>query len=156
MEALQSAGEKLAWMPKPASSCLPDPQGSFAMIAKRDDSQPSFAKSTSPGGTTAAAIKAFEDGGFRDLVLKAMCAARDGARAREIVKIKVGLQPKASKAALSAGKMAPQSQGERAARRWRRQSGADRSPKRSLQRAKSRLSICAALVQEQDDRNSYQ
>ncbi|MFM8238845.1 MAG: pyrroline-5-carboxylate reductase [Actinomycetota bacterium] len=32
---------------------------------------------TSPNGTTAAAIAAFEEGGFRDLVLRAMTAARD-------------------------------------------------------------------------------
>lgn len=37
---------------------------------------------TSPNGTTAAALAAFEEGGFRDLVLRAMTAARD--RGREL------------------------------------------------------------------------
>ena len=32
---------------------------------------------TSPGGTTAAALKAFEDAGFRELVKRALTAARD-------------------------------------------------------------------------------
>jgi pyrroline-5-carboxylate reductase len=32
---------------------------------------------TSPGGTTHAAITAFESGGFRELVKKALTAARD-------------------------------------------------------------------------------
>ena len=79
MEALQAAGQKLGLDAetsfKLAAQTL---KGASAMISKGDDTPARLReKVTSPGGTTAAALKAFEDAGFRDIVLKAMTAARD-------------------------------------------------------------------------------
>ena len=79
MEALQAAGEKLGLDTETsfrlASQTL---TGAAAMIAQRADTPARLReKVTSPGGTTAAALRAFEEAGLRELVLKAMTAARD-------------------------------------------------------------------------------
>lgn len=79
MEAMQAAGEQLG-LDKETSFKLAAQtiQGAAAMIQMRSDDPATLrAKVTSPGGTTEAAIKAFENSGFRDIVLKAMTAARD-------------------------------------------------------------------------------
>ncbi len=82
MEALQASGEKLGLDPatsfKLASQTI---TGAAAMIAARQDSPASLReKVTSPGGTTAAALKVFEEAGFRELIYKALAAARDKGR----------------------------------------------------------------------------
>lgn len=86
MEALQSAGEKLgldsATSFKLAAQTL---TGASAMIAKQTHTPTQLRERvTSPGGTTAAALQVFEESGFRELVLKALTAARD--RGRELGK----------------------------------------------------------------------
>jgi pyrroline-5-carboxylate reductase len=79
MEALQASGERLGL--SPAASFLLAGQtlaGAAAMIQAGEKSPADLRVAvTSPGGTTAAALKVFEDGGFRDLVDRAMRAARD-------------------------------------------------------------------------------
>jgi pyrroline-5-carboxylate reductase len=71
MEALQAAGEALGLEPAVAFDLAAQTLvGASAMIAQR-------AAVTSPGGTTAAALKAFDDAGFRALVQTALTAARD-------------------------------------------------------------------------------
>jgi pyrroline-5-carboxylate reductase len=79
MEALQAAGESLGLAPEAAFGLAAQTlAGASAMVLKRDKAPAELrAAVTSPGGTTAAALKVFEDGGFRDLVLKALTAARD-------------------------------------------------------------------------------
>lgn len=79
MEAMQAAGEKLGLDAETSFKLAAQTiKGAAAMIEKRDDTPARLReKVTSPGGTTAAALKAFEDAGFRDIVLKAMTAARD-------------------------------------------------------------------------------
>ncbi|MEM7379389.1 MAG: pyrroline-5-carboxylate reductase [Pseudomonadota bacterium] len=54
-----------------------------ATMAQQDDRDPAALREgvTSKGGTTAAALSTFEQGGFRELVASAMTAARDRARA---------------------------------------------------------------------------
>jgi len=79
MEALQAAGESLGLGPEAcyalASQTL---AGAAAMILQGAKSPAELRTAvTSPGGTTAAALKVFEDGGFRDLVARALRAARD-------------------------------------------------------------------------------
>ncbi len=79
MEALQAAGEKLGLE---AETCFQlaaqTLAGASEMIQRRTDSPARLReKVTSPGGTTAAALKAFEEGGFKPLVEKALRAARD-------------------------------------------------------------------------------
>jgi pyrroline-5-carboxylate reductase len=57
--------------------------GAATMLAKEGRTPEDLrAEVTSAGGTTAAATRAFEDGGFRELVARAMRAARD--RSREL------------------------------------------------------------------------
>jgi pyrroline-5-carboxylate reductase len=57
--------------------------GAATMLAKEGRSPEDLrAEVTSAGGTTAAATRAFEEGGFRQLVERAMRAARD--RSREL------------------------------------------------------------------------
>lgn len=79
MEALQAAGERLGLRPEAAFGLAAQTlAGAAAMVLKGDRSPAELrAAVTSPGGTTAAALKAFEEGGFRELVLKALTAARD-------------------------------------------------------------------------------
>lgn len=84
MEALQEAGHKLG-LDAEASFRLASQtlKGAAAMIEERKDSPSRLReKVTSPGGTTAAALKAFEDGKLKELVLQALTAARD--RGREL------------------------------------------------------------------------
>jgi pyrroline-5-carboxylate reductase len=79
MEALQAAGEKLG-LDAETSFLLASQTitGAAAMIAQRAVTPARLReKVTSPGGTTAAALKAFEEAGLREIVLKAMTAARD-------------------------------------------------------------------------------
>lgn len=78
MEALQAAGQSLGLAPEAAFSLAAQTLvGASAML--KGDRTPADLRAavTSPGGTTAAAIQVFEAGGFRDLVLKALTAARD-------------------------------------------------------------------------------
>lgn len=79
MEALQAAGEELGLAPEAAFALASQTLvGASAMVAKKERTPAELRTAvTSPGGTTAAAIKAFEDGGFRDLVKRALTAARD-------------------------------------------------------------------------------
>ncbi len=86
MESLQAAGESLgldkATTFKLAAQTL---KGAAEMIAQGQVEPAELRKRvTSPGGTTAAAIEVFEGGGFRELVAKALTAARD--RGRELGK----------------------------------------------------------------------
>lgn len=79
MEALQAAGTELGLSPE-ASFLLASQTlaGAAAMVQKREKSPADLRVAvTSPGGTTAAALKVFEDAGFRGLVAKALTAARD-------------------------------------------------------------------------------
>jgi pyrroline-5-carboxylate reductase len=79
MEALQAAGAKLGLSPEASFELAAKTlSGAAAMIAQKKDS-PSVLreKVTSPGGTTAAALKVFEEAGLKEIVLKAMTAARD-------------------------------------------------------------------------------
>lgn len=78
MEALQAAGQSLGLAPEAAFSLAAQTLlGASAMLKGERTPAELRAAVTSPGGTTAAAIQAFEDGGFRALVLKALTAARD-------------------------------------------------------------------------------
>jgi pyrroline-5-carboxylate reductase len=79
MEALQAAGEELGLDPETSFRLAAQTlKGAAAMIDKREESpQRLREKVTSPGGTTAAALKTFNDNDFQGLVLKAMTAARD-------------------------------------------------------------------------------
>jgi pyrroline-5-carboxylate reductase len=81
MEALQEAGERLG-LGKEATFLLASQTlvGASAMIqAQQGRQSPADLRVavTSPGGTTAAALKVFEEAGFRDLVVRAVAAARD-------------------------------------------------------------------------------
>lgn len=79
MEALQAAGEDLGLAPEAAFALASQTLvGAAAMVAQRQKTPAELrAAVTSPNGTTHAAIQAFEAGGFRDLVKKALTAARD-------------------------------------------------------------------------------
>lgn len=79
MEALQAAGERLGLEPETAFNLASQTLvGASAMVARREKTPPELrAAVTSPGGTTAAALQVFDAGGFGDLVLKALTAARD-------------------------------------------------------------------------------
>lgn len=79
MESLVAAGEALGLS---AEQCFrlaaQTLKGAAAMIELGQDSPARLReKVTSPGGTTAAALKVFEEAKFRELVLRAMTAARD-------------------------------------------------------------------------------
>jgi pyrroline-5-carboxylate reductase len=79
MEALQAAGEQLGLEPETAFALASQTlTGASAMVQQRAKSPADLrAAVTSPGGTTAAAIRVLEDGDLRGLVLKALTAARD-------------------------------------------------------------------------------
>lgn len=79
MEALQAAGQDLGLAPEAAFTLAAQTlAGAGAMVLKRDQNPAELrAAVTSPGGTTAAALKVFEERGFRDLVKQAVTAARD-------------------------------------------------------------------------------
>jgi pyrroline-5-carboxylate reductase len=79
MEALQAAGESMGLGPE-ASFLLAAQtlSGAAGMIQAGGKSPAQLREAvTSPGGTTAAALKVLEDAGFRALVEKALLAARD-------------------------------------------------------------------------------
>jgi pyrroline-5-carboxylate reductase len=86
MEALQAAGERLGLDPEVSFSLASQTlRGAAVMVAQRGDTPGRLReKVTSPGGTTAAALKVFEDAAFRELVAKAMQAAAE--RSRELGK----------------------------------------------------------------------
>lgn len=79
MEALQAAGEKLGLTPEATFALASQTiTGAAAMIARKDKTPEQLRKAvTSPGGTTAAAIKVLEDAGFKDLMVQALVAAKD-------------------------------------------------------------------------------
>jgi pyrroline-5-carboxylate reductase len=79
MEALQAAGEGLGLTPEAAFALASQTlAGAAAMIQKKEKSPAELRVAvTSPGGTTAAALKVFEERGFRDLVAQALRAASD-------------------------------------------------------------------------------
>jgi pyrroline-5-carboxylate reductase len=79
MEALQSAGERLGLDGETSFRLAAQTlKGASAMIEQRADTPSRLReKVTSPGGTTAAALKILEDAGFQELIFKAMAAARD-------------------------------------------------------------------------------
>lgn len=86
MESLQAAGESMgldkATTFKLAAQTL---KGAAVMIGHGQVEPAELRRRvTSPAGTTAAAIEVFEQGGFRELVAKALTAARD--RGRELGK----------------------------------------------------------------------
>jgi pyrroline-5-carboxylate reductase len=76
-EALAAGGEALGLDPETAFSLASQTLlGAAEMVRRRQDSPARLReKVTSPGGTTAAALKVFEDQGLRALVAKAMQAA---------------------------------------------------------------------------------
>lgn len=79
MEALQAAGESLGLRPDVAFDLAAQTlAGAAAMVLKREKTPAELrAAVTSPGGTTAAALKVLEDGGLRQLIQKALKAARE-------------------------------------------------------------------------------
>jgi pyrroline-5-carboxylate reductase len=84
MEALQAAGTGLG-LSAEASFLLASQtlSGAAAMIQAREKSPAELRSAvTSPGGTTAAAIRVFEEGGLRSLVEKALDAASE--RSKEL------------------------------------------------------------------------
>ncbi len=83
-EAMQSAAQELG-LPEGIASSLVNQTilGAGRMLAETGTDAPTLRQRvTSPGGTTAAAIAVFEDGGFRDLVARALEAAQ--VRSREL------------------------------------------------------------------------
>jgi pyrroline-5-carboxylate reductase len=79
MEALQAAGQELGLSEQDSFELAAQTlRGAAGMIQKKEHSPAKLREMvTSPGGTTAAALKVFDDGGLRALALKAMTAARD-------------------------------------------------------------------------------
>jgi pyrroline-5-carboxylate reductase len=79
MEALQAAGQQLGLSEQTSFGLAAQTlRGAAGMILKKEHSPATLREMvTSPGGTTAAALKSFEEAGFRPMVLKAMTAARD-------------------------------------------------------------------------------
>lgn len=79
MESMISAGEQLGLSRDAASQLVLQTAFGAAKLAQKSDDAPAELrrKVTSPGGTTAAAIEAFEQGGFAELVQQALTAARD-------------------------------------------------------------------------------
>lgn len=79
MEALQDAAQDLGLEPETAFRLASQTLvGASAMVARRERSPAELRTAvTSPGGTTQAALQALEAGGFRDLVKRALRAARD-------------------------------------------------------------------------------
>ena len=79
MEALQSAGQQLGLSEQDSFELAAQTlRGAAGMIQKKEHSPAKLREMvTSPGGTTAAALKSFEEGDLRGQVLKAMTAARD-------------------------------------------------------------------------------
>jgi pyrroline-5-carboxylate reductase len=82
MEHMISAGQQLGLSEDAARQLVLQTAKGAALLAESsapDGQTPAILrqKVTSPGGTTAAAIKVFEDRGFPDIVTQALAAARD-------------------------------------------------------------------------------
>jgi pyrroline-5-carboxylate reductase len=79
IEEMIKAAEKLGLSGEAADELVLQTARGAAMLADGSECSPSELrkKVTSPGGTTEAAIKVFSDGGFGELVTKAVTAARD-------------------------------------------------------------------------------
>lgn len=84
MEALQAAGEQLGLPADTARLLTLQTAFGAAKMALESDEVPSTLRQrvTSPGGTTERAMNVMEEGQLRDLILKALTAARD--RSREL------------------------------------------------------------------------
>ncbi|HEY9199608.1 MAG TPA: pyrroline-5-carboxylate reductase dimerization domain-containing protein, partial [Gammaproteobacteria bacterium] len=84
MEALQAAGQQLGLPEQTARLlALQTAFGAAKMALESDEDAATLRKRvTSPGGTTERAIQVFEDGGLRELIARALTAARD--RSREL------------------------------------------------------------------------
>ncbi|HEU4813845.1 MAG TPA: pyrroline-5-carboxylate reductase dimerization domain-containing protein, partial [Xanthomonadaceae bacterium] len=83
-EAMQAAGEAEGLSPEAARTLtLQTLLGASRMLVEGDaDAAELRRRVTSPNGTTQAAIETFESGGFRELVRRAIHAARE--RGREL------------------------------------------------------------------------
>lgn len=81
MESMIAAGEALGLAPDVARQLVLQTALGAAQLAQASDRPPAELRRqvTSPGGTTAAALARFEQGGFRQLVEEALIAARDRA-----------------------------------------------------------------------------
>jgi pyrroline-5-carboxylate reductase len=77
MEALVEAGVKLGFTPEVARQLVLQTAAGSAAYARKSDADLTQLRRmvTSPGGTTAEALKVFEAGGFKELVEKATAAA---------------------------------------------------------------------------------
>jgi len=84
IEAMADAGRALGLDAELAEQLAVQTLLGAATMATHDPRSPATLREgvTSKGGTTAAALNAFESGGFRNLVATAMTAARD--RAQEL------------------------------------------------------------------------
>ena len=78
MESMIAAAQELGLDAHSARQLVLQTAWGASQLAITSDAGPDVLRQqvTSPGGTTAAAIGTFEDGGFRDLVSKALAAAR--------------------------------------------------------------------------------
>lgn len=87
MEALAAAGEALGLEPAQARLLTLETAFGAARMALESDEPPAAlrARVTSPGGTTERALAVLEEAGFRDLVHRAVSAARD--RSRELAEL---------------------------------------------------------------------
>ena len=86
MECMEAAALELGLPPETARALTLQTAAGAARMAQESGEAPAALRKqvTSPNGTTAAALKAFEDGRFQALVFKALSAARD--RGRELAK----------------------------------------------------------------------
>ncbi len=87
MEALAAAGEALGLEPAQARLLTLETAFGAAKMALESEEPPAAlrARVTSPGGTTERALAVLEEAGFRDLVHRAVSAARD--RSRELAEL---------------------------------------------------------------------
>ena len=86
MELMQEAGRTLGLSPEAAALLTTQTAFGAAKMALESDEEAATLRRrvTSPGGTTERAIKALEEGGVRELVERALTAARD--RSRELAR----------------------------------------------------------------------
>jgi pyrroline-5-carboxylate reductase len=82
MEALQAAGEQLGLPTETARLLTLQTAFGAAKMAleSAEDAGSLRRRVTSPGGTTEAALKIMEEGQLRDLIARALTAARDRSR----------------------------------------------------------------------------
>lgn len=92
IEALEAAGIDLGLEPAQARLLAVQTAVGAAKLALESDEEPALLRQrvTSPGGTTERALAVFEEGGLRQLVTRAVTAARD--RARELA-VELGQGP---------------------------------------------------------------